>query len=277
MLTLTEALRAWRPGSGAANADPVALLAAVWSEIVGASNAAKSAPSKIVGDVLVVTTAAGVWSQSLSLLQEPILAAIAARVPQPPVRALRFRVGALPRARAAPASRAGVAEARGPSPVRPPSATADAALARWRASVEAQRRAKLLAGWNLCDRCEALVAPGTACATCARTQAEARATATARVLFEAPWLGFAGTARLIEGLTLDEYAATRRALLARWWGELKAAARAKHISRGGRERSIAASYVVLESGLNPDRISPATVRNALGDEIYQLLYGTERS
>jgi hypothetical protein len=97
-----------------------------------------------------------------------------------------------------------------------------------------------------------------------------------RLLFEAPWLGYAGTAALIEDFTHEEYEGIRRRVLARWWETLSRARASGKLSRDGHERLVASSFVVLKSGLAPERIGPATVRNVLGDELHDLIYGTER-
>ncbi len=68
--------------------------------------------------------------------------------------------------------------------------------------------------------------------------------------------------------------AIRSLLLARWWTMLvRARAQAKRLSSDGRERLAASSYVLLRSNLPPEEIMPATVRNVLGDELNDLLYG----
>ncbi len=51
---------------------------------------------------------------------------------------------------------------------------------------------------------------------------------------------------------------------------------AKRLSRDGRERLVASSYVVLQSKLPPEAIMPATVRSVFGDELHELLYGDAR-
>ena len=96
-----------------------------------------------------------------------------------------------------------------------------------------------------------------------------------RLMFEAPWLGYAGTAQLIEGLTPADYESIRSRLLSNWWEALARVRASKRLSRDGRERTIASSYVVLKSKLPPEVIDPATVRNVLGDELNDLIYGTE--
>ncbi len=67
-----------------------------------------------------------------------------------------------------------------------------------------------------------------------------------------------------------------RRLLSHWWGMLARARTAKRLSRDGRERLLASSYVLLQSKLAPEEIMPATVRNILGDELHDLLYGEAR-
>jgi hypothetical protein len=276
---LGEALEAWVPGSGTwCASDPVVLLGAAWPELVGEDVARNSHPIRLTGTVLTIVTHSSAWSQQLSLLSERILAAIEARLPSAGIAELRFRVGRIPAPRAVPAGRS---PRRGPAPARAlrvRAATAGEALARFKESVTERQRAKRAAGWKECRGCEALIAPDGAvfCAACARAQAEDRATATARLLFEAPWLGYRGTAALVEGLTPPEYDAIRRRLLTAWWRVLDGARKAQTLSRGGRERAIASSYVVLKSELPPDDIQPAMVRNVLGDELHELLYGTER-
>ncbi|MDE2482279.1 MAG: DUF721 domain-containing protein [bacterium] len=276
MLKLGAALGGFRPGAGETQAtEPIVLLGAAWAEIAGEGMAANSHPAKLDGDTLLVTTSSSGWSQQLSFLCEPILAAIRARLPHAGIEKLRFRVGKLPKrgasargARTETAARAVVAE-------RPPARDADEALARFRADVDASERAKRERGWNECDGCSALIAPGSGstCVSCAVAQGQERERLVSRLLFEAPWLGYAGTASLVEDLDRDAYDSIRLRLLGRWWERLNRARAAGRLSRDGSERSVASSYVLLKSELPPERITPATVRNVLGDELHELLYG----
>lgn len=275
---LGEALGGWEPQKRAhREREPHELLAAAWSEIVGEEVARNSRPLRIAGDALVIVTRSSAWSQQLSFFSEHILEAARARLPQTPIAAVRFRVGKVAGAasQAVPASRPVRSER---PPPRPAAATADEAIARFRSDVDERRRAKRSAGWKECRGCGALIAPrGHAlCVTCANARAQQREAAAVRLLFEAPWLGFAGTAELIDGLTRREYESIRARLLARWWERLARALAAKRLSRDGCERLIASSYVVLKSKLPPEEIEPATVRNVLGDELHDLIYGTER-
>ena len=80
-------------------------------------------------------------------------------------------------------------------------------------------------------------------------------TAAARLLFEAPWLGYAGTAALVDGLTRARYESVRARLLTRWWETLARAGASKRLSRDGRERLIASSYVLLKSKSPPEAIN----------------------
>ncbi|MGC2407151.1 MAG: hypothetical protein WA431_12155, partial [Candidatus Cybelea sp.] len=114
---------------------------------------------------------------------------------------------------------------------------------------------------------------GEWCAACAAERAGARSAATARLLFEAPWLAYAGTASLVKGLQEEEYERIRTGLLKHWWGKLARARAAKQLSRDGSERIVASSYVLLQSKLPPEEIMSATVRGILGDELHDLLYG----
>jgi hypothetical protein len=162
-------------------------------------------------------------------------------------------------------------------PPGPRGASADAAeaLARFRRDVEAERRGQMLAGCRECRRCGALVAAGSdpLCPSCANARIAELTAATGRLLFEAPWLGYAGTVALVDGLQEREYEQIRSRLLAHWWRMLARARAAKRLSRDGRERLVASSYVLLQSRLSPEDIFPATVRSILGDELHDLLYG----
>ncbi len=92
------------------------------------------------------------------------------------------------------------------------------------------------------------------------------------MLFEAPWLGYSGTAALVSGLQEREYERVRDRLLSRWWEILVQARAAKRVSRDERERLVANSYVLLKSKIPPEEIKPATVRSILGDELHDLIY-----
>ena len=277
---LSQALDGWTPQAlrGSPH-EPHLLLAAGWEQIVGKDVARHCRPASVSAETLTIVTRSNAWSQQLTFFEERILAAVQARLPGTSVRRVRFKVGKL-------SSESGIRNPprvrRQPPPSRtmppPPAASAGEAIAHFRASIDARRRAKRGAGWKECEQCGALIAPrGPAlCSACANARTQERAAAATRLLFEAPWLGYSATAAMVEGLSRAEYEALRTRLLARWWELLARARAAKRLSREGRERLIASSYVVLKSKLPPEDIEPATVRSMLGDELHDLLYGTER-
>lgn len=276
MLKLAQALGAWAPSEGAGPADPVVLLGAAWAEIVGDENARNSHPAQLAGDTLMIVTASSVWSAQLSYLAEGILEALRARLPRAGIAKVRFRVGKLP-ARGGSHSRAARVIEYVAAPLSSEPATdAREALGRFRASVDAAERAKRARGWKECTGCTALIAPmsGPLCTSCEIAHEAERERLISRLLFEAPWLGFAGTAKLVEDLRQDEYESIRRRLLSRWWDRLRRVCLAGKLSRDGAERLIASSYVLLKSELAPERLTPAIVRNVLGDDLHDLLYET---
>lgn len=276
MLKLSRAVATWAPSTGLRADEPILLLRAGWDEMVGGEVARNSYPARIIGGTLQVITRSSSWSHQLTFLADHVLTAIAARLPRAGIERLRFRVGTLP----APATRPGAPSRRRAVPpkvsARPPAASAREAIARFRSDVEGRRRTARAAGWRECARCGALVEPrgDRLCVPCQSAGLEDRAKATARLLFEAPWLGFGGTAALVEGLQEREYESIRSQLLRRWWEMLARACAVKRLSRDGRERLIASSYVVLRSKLPPEEIASATVRNILGDELHDFLYDT---
>jgi hypothetical protein len=269
---LATALAEWTPENRPQ--DPLVLLEAGWSEIVGAEVARNSHPARIANGTLVVVTRSSAWSNQLSFLAGHVLHAVAARLPKSGIEQLRFRVGRVPGTSAKVAARARP-QSRRPPADRPAAGSATEALARFRRDVETRQQSRRSSGWNECRGCGALevASRGGWCAACAAGRAQAREEATARLLFEAPWLGYSGTASLIDGLQLEEYEHIRTRLLKHWWGKLAHARGAKQLSRDGRERLVASSYVLLQSKLPPEEIMPATVRGILGDELHDLLYG----
>jgi predicted nucleic acid-binding Zn ribbon protein len=275
VLKLSQAISRWTPAGERFVSDPLSLLQAGWGEIVGAEVAKNSSPSRVVDGTLIVVTRSAAWSHQLSFLAERVREAVAARLPSAGIERLRFRVGALPKRAAAPIPRNSRANPQRGTP--PPAESAGQALERFARNVDAARRAKRAAGWKECEACGDLVTPSRAqyCVTCSAARLQQRALATARLLFEAPWLGFAGTAELVDGLCKSEYESLRSQLLKRWWGMLEQTRLAGRLSRDGRERQVASSYVVLRSKIPPEEIAPATVRNVLGDELHDLLYADE--
>lgn len=268
-------MKQWAPD--ARGDGPLPLLEAAWAEIVGSGIAQNSYPARIADKTLLVVTRSSAWSHQLSFLSQEILRLVAARAPEARVERLRFRIGPQPaRGRAASPPEPQTASAA-PEPHLEASSPGEA-LERFRQAVERQGRAKRGAGWKECSVCAALVSPrsANACASCQATLEDERSATVARLVSEAPWLGFAGTAALIDGLKKREYERVRNRLLTRWWATLAQARAAKRLSRDGRERSIASSYVLLKSELSPEEIIPATVRNVLGDELAELLYGTTK-
>ncbi|MBV8147702.1 MAG: DUF721 domain-containing protein [Candidatus Eremiobacteraeota bacterium] len=280
MLTrLGEALERWSPASDWSPRDPLALLTAGWGEIAGADVAKHTRPTRLIDGTLTVTTRSSAWSHQLSLLSEEILAAVRLRLPAVRLAELRFRVGNVPTATGPRNLERSPAIGDRPVDSRQPAASAREALKRFRDDVAETQRAKRAAGWNACTRCSALIAPSARalCSACQNALDRARADEVARLLYEAPWLGYAGTSALVGGLRAEDYEAIRTRTLAAWWETLSRARAAKRTSPDGRERSIASSYVILRTALAPEAIAPATVRNVLGDELHDLIYGMEQT
>lgn len=273
--SLGEALAGWSPRDNG-RADPLSSVAACWPEIVGREVARNSQPVKLAGDTLIVATRSSAWSEQLSFLAERILASLHERFGLKQLERLRFRTGRLTRNAVARVTRGTTAAPRRQPRTRAPASSLDDAVARFREDVDRTRRAKSGAGWKECSGCATLVAPdsGALCTACAAVAEQERERLVARLLFEVPWLGYAGVAALVGTLSRQEYEAIRARLLARWWEVLVRARRSKRLSSDRRERLIASSYVIVKSGLEPECIAPATVRDLLGDELCELIYET---
>jgi hypothetical protein len=272
-----DSLSGWVP-RGLAAGDPLVAIRSAWGEIVGADTARAAQPVAIEGDTLIVLTNSSAWSHQLSFLTLEIIRSLRSLPAGRNLARLRFRVGVR---KAGP--KAAPMKSRN-TPARPPRGSAGAppaspeeALARFRARVENQRRVLLEAGWTACEVCGAATSEAKRCAPCAGKDAQARGAATERLMFDAPWLGFNGTAALVGGLALDEYEIIRKRMLSRWWDVLVRARARKVVSLDRREASIASSYLLLQTGWEPDRITPAVARNLLGDEIFALVFGEKQS
>jgi hypothetical protein len=274
MLKLSKAIAGWKPAENDAVREPIVLLEAGWEEIVGSEVAQHSQPAQIGNGTLTITTRSSAWSHQLSFLAEHLLRAVAARLPDAGIERLRFRVGRVVRRHRQVRRREGET-GRAARVDRPESASSTEALARFRRNVEERHRTRRAQGWKECDGCGALVAPSseTLCPACLAARSQQLTATTAQLMFEAPWLGYGGTACLVDGLQQEEYERIRSLLLAHWWGILARARGARQLSRDGHERLVASSYVLLRSKLPPEEIMPATVRSILGEELHELLYG----
>ena len=199
------------------------LLAAVWPDIVGEEIARNSHPVRIAGGTLAIVTRSNAWSQQLSFFAERILGPSAPGSRARPSSGCSC-VGKLPAARVP--GRTAPVPARVPNRRAEPAPAQSAAeaIARFRGSVDEQKRAKRAAGWKECTGCGVSIAPrGQAlCIACANARARRLDTEAARLLFEAPWLGYAGTAESVDGLTWRDYQSVRARLLTRWWETLGA-------------------------------------------------------
>lgn len=277
MKPLSRALAAWEP-SASLKEDPVSFLRAEWTAIVGEDVAANSRPAEISREALLVVTRSGAWSQQLAFLSEHIVASLRERTGIL-VERLRFRVGRVgQKGASAPVqarrtARRRTREQRGTTP------SLQAAFERFQADVAAAQRAKERAGWKECRRCGVRIHPSAQsfCAPCENARRQERDAHVARLLFEAPWLGYAGIVPLVEGLTPAEYEAVRRSLLRRWKDVLERVRRTGGAHLTTRDRMVASSYVLLKSELDPERIAPAVVRDLLGEELHEILYGSENS
>ncbi len=269
--SLRAAVETWSPGRGIA-ADPLHRIASAWSDIVGRNVAANSEPVELNGTTLLVATRSSAWSQQLQLLSLTILTGIRALPGVAEVTRLAFRTGGLRRAgkRRGAQSRAPRSVPQPGGPLPEPAADADEALARLRRRIEAVRRTRTAA----CEVCGAPQdGPGNGrCAPCAGEAEHERELALARIIYVTPWLGLAELRAEIPDLSGAEFERTRRRLLQRWWSILDRAKRRGEVSRSGLERHVASSYVLLQSRLPPDRITPAVVANLLGEDVVRLLW-----
>ena len=271
--TLRSALEVWTPTGE--TPEPIVALRAAWPDIVGQEIAKNSRPHELARNGLLVVTRSSAWSQQLAFLSERIVANVRDRIGSP-VDRVRFRVGRLiSEGAAAPARRS--TRIKRVVDHRAPVQTQHEALARFRDDVARAQRAKAAAGWKECFQCGVRIAPaaGRFCAPCSNAWAQGRSEQVARLLFDVPWLGYAGAAAVVEGLSPHEYEGIRRKLLTTWWESLQRIRREGRRRLSTRERLIASSYVLLKSGLDPDRIAPAVVRDLLGDELHHLIYGNE--
>jgi hypothetical protein len=264
---LRTALAEWTPRAGG-GIDPLAAISSAWPGLVGAGVAEHARPVELQRDALVVLTRSSAWSQQLTFLAPQILEGLNSLEEARGIGRLRFRVGVL-RPRRARGSAPPAPRRRRPVEAAVPlaaDATPADALRRLREGL-ARRGA---GGGAACAECGAPHAGGGRCAPCAGERGSARMVAAQRLMYEAPWLGYAGTAQLLAGLDRADYERWRRALLSRWWEILQRARWSKRVS--AIERLVASSYLILQSALEPDRITPAIVRNLLGDELTALLF-----
>jgi len=277
MKPLARALASWQP-QALESGDPLFVLQKEWAEIVGEDVAAQTRPAEIVRDALVVLTRSSAWSQQLAFLSERVLRLVQERAGVP-IRTLRFRVGRIREAAPGVARRRRSERKHSPSRSHEPAPSLQAAFERFKTDVAAAQRAKAAAGWKECVRCGARTHTASTpfCVPCGNAHAQERDAQVARLLFEAPWLGYAGIAPLVQGLGPHEYAAVRLALLRRWRDTLERIRRSPRPRVTTRDRSIASSYVLLKSEMEPDKIAPAVVRDLLGDDLHGIFYGNENS
>jgi len=274
---LRSAITGWQPPA-AFSGDPVLEVRGAWREIVGDDVAANSRPEQIVRGTLLIVARSNAWSQQLAFLTETVLEAVERRTGLRLER-LRFRVARI--AETATDQAAGVrrrSKNRRDAREFAPAATLEAAVQRFRADVTAEQRARAAAGWKECLRCGVRIRPGPGrfCLPCESARREERDAAVARLLYEAPWLGYAGIVPLVADLTAREYEAVRLRLLRRWHVVLERVRRSGGTHLTARDRMIASSYVLLKSELDPERIAPAVVRDLLGDELHNIFYGSEK-
>jgi hypothetical protein len=282
MLTrIGETLGTWAPRRS--SGDPLAIIRAGWTELVGIDVARAAAPVAIANEALVVITTSSAWSHQLAFLEPQIVRGIRAAAPGAGISRLRFRVGTI-RAKTHADPRSGFQTRARPAvapPPRPAAANPREALARFRGVVERARALHAARGGTFCTACAAPIARGVRCVPCAdwaRAALEARCK---RLLFDAPWLRPQDVLDTLPDLDATAYDVIRRQLLRSWWDEMALARKRAALPRPiapdrARLRKIASSYVLLETKLDPNRLemdSPVR-RNALGD-LYEFIRTVE--
>jgi hypothetical protein len=259
-------IETWAPQRACTN-DPMAGITCAWESIVGEDLAQKTRPSRFDGVTLHIITISGAWSQQLAFLEPQILSALQCLPEVKSIERLRFRVGrlragssALQTLHCAPAPPARVRADDIP--------TGASALERLRIRCARSRRDARA----LCVDCGVpMPEESTRCAPCAYAGRRERNERVQRIMYETPWSTHEDISTQIGGLAREEYEDIRRALLRRWREILDRADRTGKVRPDGYERRIAESYIPLQSGLPPDRISPAAARNLLGNRLEALL------
>jgi hypothetical protein len=184
-----------------------------------------------------------VWSQQLTFLQPQILRALQEFPETQSIEKLNFRIGLL----------------RPSSPQQRSSA--------WSERAQCPKPART----GTCEACGVFLEAAKRCSPCAYKEHENRLLRTQRIMYEAPWSTHEEISARLGGLQREEYEETRKRLLCRWWEILLRVERTGRSRADGFERRIAESYVLLQSGLRPDGISQAAIRNLLGERLEKLL------
>jgi hypothetical protein len=261
----------WAPVPGR-TLDPLVSVLGAWEGIVGRDVAHNARPQQLLSGTLIVTTASSAWSQQLAFLEPQILAALSALPENCRVARLRFRVGRVhqrpPAASAARRRAPALPLGRDPDEPRNPDV-----IERLRARLAG----RLQGATRTCAACGVTLEDGDRCAPCAFAERQRRVAAAQRLMYETPWLGFEAIAQQCGGLDERECEEIRRDLLRRWWEVLARAERTGRLRADGFERRIASSYLLLQSGLAPDQVSRAAMRNLLGDRLEALLFGASEA
>jgi hypothetical protein len=248
-------------------------IACAWESIVGGELAQKARPLRLDGVTLHVVTASGAWSQQLAFLESQILSALR-RLPEiKNVERLRFRVGRLRVRSATEQSKPSPPEALRVRPREDMPAGMNP-LERFRLRCARGRREARA----VCDACGVPMQGGESrCAPCVYARRRERSEQVQRIMYETPWLTRQDISVQVGGLAREEYEEIRRGLLRRWLEILERVERTGKLRSDGFERRIAGSYILLQSGLAPDRISQAAARNLLGKRLEALLFGPPTS
>ena len=247
-----------------------------WSEIVGSKRRSELAPFGIAQGTLTIVTRSSAWSHQLSFLGEHVLRAVQARLPSAGVARLRFRVGRLAERTA---SGPGGAQGRSACGAAPAARRAGErgrsarALSRRRRTLEPSAPRRRLEGVR---GLRALVAPRATALRGLRFRARSKNARQRRRACSSRRRGSATPERR-RSLTGYEKRSTSGFAPCCFPAGGSCCCRlgaAKQLSRDGRERLVASSYVLLRSKIAPEDIMPATVRSILGDELNELLYET---
>jgi hypothetical protein len=270
---LRGALAAWKPVGGAI--EPLHAISAAWPAIVGLDIAANCAPISLANGTLTIATRSSAWSQQLQFLSLSIVSGIGEHAGGTTVRRLAFRVGAFrggERRSPGAAMKKAAARRRGDAAGYEPAIDLADAFDRVRARIRDARRASPAA----CSRCGAPLGPepnAGRCTPCALATASEATLHLERLIYAAPWLTFEDVREQLPRLSVVDYERSRRRLLGRWWLVLERARKAGVVGKHGLERSIASSYVLLQTRLSPDRVTPEVVSNALGADLAAILFG----
>lgn len=248
----------------------------LWNTLLGKEILKNSQAVSVKGGVLFVKAKNPVWAFELSKLKRDIIEKINRSLGKKTIKDIRFSAGALHKKKDSlnegdslntdislltQNEKEKIKEAV--SLIQDPSLQRSCKI--FLLNLKALEKSKKSAGWKECKVCSSFIERAGLCPLCQAEENEKKQTNLYRLLWQAPWLSFAGAKNALPVITQNQYLFCKNSLLDILYKEICLAGQEKNEARPPAQglKNKLLTYALLKTGLPPENLTDQIINTTL--------------